>query len=177
MSGKPRGWRWKRPGPLIERTARADALSPQQPSAGTRYGPAMQGDRLTGLDASFLHLEDDAAHMHVASVILFEGDPPAYDDLLAHIERRLHLVPRYRQRLAFAGGLVVGIGRPTAASSAIVQGLASRPPRGHRLAPPARAHRPAGHYEDSTWQHVGKRQTAPRSRLAIPRPSQRRGGG
>jgi diacylglycerol O-acyltransferase / wax synthase len=57
-------------------------------------------DRLTGLDASFLHLEDASAHMHVASVMLFDGDPPPYDELLAAIERRLPLVPRYRQRLA-----------------------------------------------------------------------------
>jgi diacylglycerol O-acyltransferase len=59
------------------------------------------GDRLTALDASFLHLEDAATHMHVASVMLFEGDPPPYEELLATIDRRLHLVPRYRQRLAF----------------------------------------------------------------------------
>ena len=39
--------------------------------------------------------------MHVAGVMLFEGSPPAYEDLLAAIERRLGLVPRYRQRLAF----------------------------------------------------------------------------
>ena len=58
-------------------------------------------DRLTGLDASFLHLEDGGhAHMHVASVTVFDGPPPAYDDLLAHVEGRLHLVPRFRQRLA-----------------------------------------------------------------------------
>jgi WS/DGAT/MGAT family acyltransferase len=61
----------------------------------------MPGDRLTALDSSFLHLEDASTHMHVASVMLFEGDPPPYDELLDHIERRLHLVPRYRQRLAF----------------------------------------------------------------------------
>src|SRR5918998_3905987 len=61
----------------------------------------MSSDRLTGLDASFLHLEDSAAHMHVASVLLFEGPPPPYEDLLESIERRLGLVPRYRQRLAF----------------------------------------------------------------------------
>jgi diacylglycerol O-acyltransferase / wax synthase len=61
----------------------------------------MPSDRLTALDASFLHLEDGEAHMHVASVMLFEGPPPAYDELLEGIEGRLHLVPRYRQRLAF----------------------------------------------------------------------------
>ena len=58
-------------------------------------------DRLTGLDASFLALEEGGAHMHVGSVLLFEGDSPAYEDLLAHVERRLALVPRYRQKLAF----------------------------------------------------------------------------
>jgi WS/DGAT/MGAT family acyltransferase len=58
-------------------------------------------DRLTGLDSSFLHLERGNAHMHVGSCLVFEGDPPDYDELLEQIERRLHLVPRYRQRLAF----------------------------------------------------------------------------
>jgi diacylglycerol O-acyltransferase / wax synthase len=69
----------------------------------------MSSDRLTALDTSFLHLEDAASHMHVASVMLFEGSPPPYDDLLDAIERRLHLVPRYRQRLAF---VPLGQGRP-----------------------------------------------------------------
>src|ERR687893_177910 len=69
----------------------------------------MSSDRLTGLDASFLHLEDASAHMHVASVMLFEGSPPPYDDLLESLERRLPLVPRYRQRLAF---VPLGQGRP-----------------------------------------------------------------
>jgi WS/DGAT/MGAT family acyltransferase len=58
-------------------------------------------DRLTGLDSSFLHLERDSAHMHVAGCCVFEGSAPAYEDLLAEILSRLHLVPRYRQRLAF----------------------------------------------------------------------------
>jgi diacylglycerol O-acyltransferase / wax synthase len=69
----------------------------------------MAGDRLTGLDASFLHLEDASAHMHVASVMLFEGTPPPYEELLDGIERRLSLVPRYRQRIAF---VPLGQGRP-----------------------------------------------------------------
>jgi diacylglycerol O-acyltransferase len=69
----------------------------------------MAGDRLTGLDASFLHLEDASAHMHVAGVMLFEGPPPPYEELLEVFERRLPLVPRYRQRLAF---VPLGQGRP-----------------------------------------------------------------
>jgi WS/DGAT/MGAT family acyltransferase len=66
-------------------------------------------DRLTGLDSSFLHLERDSAHMHVGSVLVFEGPTPTHEELVAGIERRLHLVPRYRQRLAF---VPFGQGRP-----------------------------------------------------------------
>jgi WS/DGAT/MGAT family acyltransferase len=69
----------------------------------------MANDRLTGLDASFLHLEDDTAHMHVAAVMTFEGSPPDQDDLIEGIRTRLHLVPRYRQKLAF---VPLGQGRP-----------------------------------------------------------------
>ncbi|MGI8506192.1 MAG: WS/DGAT/MGAT family O-acyltransferase [Solirubrobacteraceae bacterium] len=58
-------------------------------------------DRLTGLDSSFLHLERDAAHMHVAGCMVFNGAAPAYDEFVEQILSRLHLVPRYRQRLAF----------------------------------------------------------------------------
>ena len=57
-------------------------------------------DRLTPLDASFLHLEDAASHMHVAAVLVFDGPAPDYDDFVDYVERRLHLVPRYRQKLA-----------------------------------------------------------------------------
>ncbi|HST56423.1 MAG TPA: wax ester/triacylglycerol synthase family O-acyltransferase [Solirubrobacteraceae bacterium] len=59
-------------------------------------------DRLSALDATFLHLEDDStAHMHVASVMVFEGKAPTPQELVGHVLDRLHLVPRYRQRLAF----------------------------------------------------------------------------
>ena len=39
--------------------------------------------------------------MHVGAVLLFEGPPPSREDSLGHIAERLHLVPRYRQKLAF----------------------------------------------------------------------------
>ncbi len=58
-------------------------------------------DRLTALDSSFLHLEDESSHMHVASVTIFEGPPPSYEEFVRHIERRLELVPRFRQKLRF----------------------------------------------------------------------------
>ena len=69
----------------------------------------MASDRLSGLDASFLHLEHGPAHMHVASTTLFEGPTPSYDELCEHIESRLHLVPRFRQKLR---SVPLGQGRP-----------------------------------------------------------------
>jgi len=60
----------------------------------------MSSNRLSPLDASFLHIENGSSHMHVAAALLFTGDPPDYERLLGHIESRLGLVPRYRQRLA-----------------------------------------------------------------------------
>ena len=59
-------------------------------------------DRLTALDSTFLHLEDhSSAHMHVASVMVFDGTAPTLQELVDHVLSRLHLVPRYRQRLAY----------------------------------------------------------------------------
>ena len=57
-------------------------------------------DRLTSVDASFLANEGRSSHMHVGGLTVFEGPPPAVDDFLDHIRGRLHLVPRYRQKLA-----------------------------------------------------------------------------
>src|ERR671928_1024323 len=59
------------------------------------------GDRLSAVDASFLAQERANSHMHVGAVLIFEGPAPAYDELLTQIRSRLHLVPRYRQKLAF----------------------------------------------------------------------------
>jgi diacylglycerol O-acyltransferase / wax synthase len=67
-------------------------------------------DRLTALDSTFLHLEDhSAAHMHVAMVMVYEGKAPTHQEFVDHVLGRLHLVPRYRQRLAF---VPFGQGRP-----------------------------------------------------------------
>jgi diacylglycerol O-acyltransferase / wax synthase len=66
-------------------------------------------DRLSGLDSSFLHLERGGAHMHVASTTTFEGPAPEYDEFVDHVLSRLHLVPRFRQRLRF---IPFGQGRP-----------------------------------------------------------------
>jgi diacylglycerol O-acyltransferase len=71
---------------------------------------AVSDDRLSGLDSSFLHLERGPAHMHVASTMIFEGPAPDYEEFREHVSSRLHLVPRFRQKLRF---VPLGQGRPT----------------------------------------------------------------
>ena len=62
--------------------------------------PQQHLDRLSAIDASFLTNESSASHMHVGAILIFEGPPPAYDDLVEHVRSRLALVPRFRQKLA-----------------------------------------------------------------------------
>ena len=66
-------------------------------------------ERLSVLDELFLHLEGHNTHMHVGGAAIFEGPPPAYEDLLDGFRKRLHLVPRFRQKLAFTP---FGLARP-----------------------------------------------------------------
>jgi diacylglycerol O-acyltransferase len=66
-------------------------------------------DRLSPLDASFLHIENDVNHMHIGSVGIFEGPPPKYDELISTVGGRLALVPRYRQKVAM---VPLSLGRP-----------------------------------------------------------------
>ncbi|MGZ4204998.1 MAG: WS/DGAT/MGAT family O-acyltransferase [Actinomycetota bacterium] len=66
-------------------------------------------DALSPLDAAFLHIETDRSQMHVGSVTIFEGPAPSYDDYVGAIERVLHLVPRYRQKVRF---VPLGLGPP-----------------------------------------------------------------
>lgn len=71
-------------------------------------------DRLTAMDASFLYLEKPAVHMHVAGVaILDQTSRPqgrlTIDDIRELILKRIHLVPRFRQKVAF---LPYNLGRP-----------------------------------------------------------------
>ncbi len=66
-------------------------------------------ERLSALDVSFLTNESSSSHMHVGGILIFEGPPPSYEDLLEHVSSRLHLVPRFRQKLAYPP---VPTGRP-----------------------------------------------------------------
>ena len=69
----------------------------------------MGPDRLSPLDTSFLHIEDHVSHMHIASVAIFEGPPPSFADIVAMVEGKLDLVPRYRQKVKF---VPLELGRP-----------------------------------------------------------------
>ena len=62
--------------------------------------PQRHLDRLTPVDASFLHQEGPVSHMHIGGLTIVEGPPPTMDEFLEQIRRRLHLVPRYRHKLA-----------------------------------------------------------------------------
>ena len=66
-------------------------------------------DRLTAVDASFLHQEGPVSHMHIGALVRAEGPPPPYEEFLDSIRARLHYVPRYRQRLVYPPA---GTGRP-----------------------------------------------------------------
>lgn len=57
----------------------------------------MADDRMSPQDSSFLHIEDDVSHMHIGSVGIFEGPSPGHDKVVAMVEGKLPLVPRYRQ--------------------------------------------------------------------------------
>ena len=58
-------------------------------------------DRLTALDAAFLHIERDGLPIHIGSVGTFEGGPLLDDEgqlrlaeLRAQVDRRLDALPR-----------------------------------------------------------------------------------
>ena len=63
-------------------------------------------DRLNQLDVSFLYLEESTTPMHVGGVAILQ--PPDtgfdYDRLVSIIERRIGLVPRYRQKVRSVPG-------------------------------------------------------------------------
>lgn len=57
--------------------------------------------RLTTQDATFYFLEGSSTPMHLGSLAILRSPARGldYEDLLSHVERRLPLVPRYRQRV------------------------------------------------------------------------------
>ncbi len=66
-------------------------------------------NRMSAQDASFLHIESDQSPMHVGGVSIFEGPPPPFAEVMAMVESKLPLVPRYRQIVRF---VPFGLARP-----------------------------------------------------------------
>ena len=66
-------------------------------------------ERLSALDAEFLHVEDGVGHMHIAGVCTFDDPPPGFDELLDLVASKLHRIPRYRQRVR---SVPLDLGRP-----------------------------------------------------------------
>jgi WS/DGAT/MGAT family acyltransferase len=66
-------------------------------------------DRMSPLDASFLHIEGPVSHMHIGSVAVFEGPSPPYAEVEAMVAGKLQDVPRYRQKVRF---VPLELGRP-----------------------------------------------------------------
>jgi diacylglycerol O-acyltransferase len=63
---------------------------------------------LSASDNTFLELEKGGAHMHIAATTIFEAGSLAgpmggidIDKIREYVASRLHLIPRYRQRLAY----------------------------------------------------------------------------
>lgn len=67
--------------------------------------------RLTTQDASFYFLEASSTPMHLGSLAILQAPEGGvdYEELLTHVERRLPLVPRYRQRVR---EVALGLARP-----------------------------------------------------------------
>jgi diacylglycerol O-acyltransferase len=61
-----------------------------------KQAPEVAAGPLSAVDAAFLYLERKEIPLHMASVSVFDG-PVAFDEFVASIERKLYLIPRYKQ--------------------------------------------------------------------------------
>jgi len=98
---------------------RPSDFRPCSPLSDVRTIPAMRrgwSEAMSSTDASFLRIESDHEPQHVGSLSILEGEPLRdetgrieSDRLLHHVERRLHRVPRLRQKVK---EVPLGQGRP-----------------------------------------------------------------
>lgn len=61
---------------------------------------------LSPADISSLNAEQGSIHVHVGGTAIFTGKPPDFDRFLAHVDQRLNLIPRFRQRVRHMPGKV-----------------------------------------------------------------------
>ncbi|MEX2236470.1 MAG: wax ester/triacylglycerol synthase family O-acyltransferase [Dehalococcoidia bacterium] len=65
--------------------------------------------RLTSMDAAFLYVEKPSQPMHIGGVMIYEGHV-SRDEVRKLLSERIHLIPRYRQKVVFAP---FGLAHPT----------------------------------------------------------------
>ena len=66
--------------------------------AETPAFPSLLSYRLSTQDATFIYGESQSSPLHIGSIALFEGQLD-FNAMLGHFDERMHLVPRYRQRM------------------------------------------------------------------------------
>ena len=64
-------------------------------------------DRLSASDMSSLLAERGPIHVHVGATIVVQGKPPELGELVEHVDSRLGLIPRFRQRITSAGAMAL----------------------------------------------------------------------
>jgi len=64
-------------------------------------------ERLSASDMSSLLAERGPIHVHVGATMIVAGRPPEFSRLLGHVESRLTLIPRFRQRITSAGPMAI----------------------------------------------------------------------
>jgi len=83
--------------------------APRPAESAFAASPLALHHRLSPQDAQFYYLESDQAPMNIGSVAIFEGAIP-YEPFVRNIESKLHLIPRYGQRVVEAP---FNLSRPT----------------------------------------------------------------
>jgi diacylglycerol O-acyltransferase / wax synthase len=80
--------------------AKANVSDEGDASSRDRQG---HGDRLSSLDSAFLEMESPTRIMHVGGLFIFDpaehGRRMAFPNFLELVRSRLHLIPRYRQKV------------------------------------------------------------------------------
>jgi WS/DGAT/MGAT family acyltransferase len=64
-------------------------------------------DQLSSADMSSLLDERGPIHVHVGGTAIFAGEPPPFDEVLAHVGDRLELIPRFRRRVRWLPGKIL----------------------------------------------------------------------
>ena len=78
----------------------AGAMRARRPGRGAKLVAKELSRHLTAVDSAFLYFEKKTESMHIGSCMIYEGRMPK-EELVRLLEERMHLAPRYRQRVVF----------------------------------------------------------------------------